>query len=189
MDFSKKWWNYPLRHLRMPAPQGEPRYLSQLNLRMRGPSQFSIGTSLYTASILMDRREPSGWHAGDSMDKRSHMPHQHKIYLRRREVSDGRFSTVVPSSKSSAKLMWHCAERRNGTFHGRTRVIIANALRDKPHPPSSTPTDGALLLVPVGTSPEGKAYLAMKLNEGAPHFWRVVLEYMYIISSCFYRVN
>jgi hypothetical protein len=50
-------------------------------------------------------------------------------------------------------------------------------------------TDGALLLVPVGASPEGKAYLAMKLNEGAPHFWRVVLEYMDIISSCFYRVN
>ena len=50
-------------------------------------------------------------------------------------------------------------------------------------------TNGALLLVPVGASPEGKAYLAMKLNEGAPHFWRVVLEYMDIISSCFYRVN
>jgi len=33
-------------------------------------------------------------------------------------------------------------------------------------------TDGALLLVPVGASPEEKAYLAMKLNEGAK--WCIV---------------
>ena len=72
------------------------------------------------------------------MDKRSHMPHQHKVYLRRREVSDGRTFTVVPLSKPAAKIDVTLCEAQEWNIPWQDPRIAANALRVGPHPPSST---------------------------------------------------